>query len=230
MTFNDNELNDMEYKLALKYDNRTYSEYYYSLIKTKHSFIFSFFYNNDYDSKIIKIDLFFIGFVIYFTVNALFFNDNTMHKIYENKGKFQFMYQLPQIIYSSLISIVFNTLLKLLALSESNILTLKSKKENKDVDKKEEYLNKKLQIKFVLYFIISTILLLLFWYYLSMFCAIYKNTQFHLIKDTLISFGLSLFYPFAIYLLPGLFRIPSLSNKKRNRKYLYAISKILQML
>ena len=153
-----------------------------------------------------------------------------MHKIYEDKEKFQFMYQLPQIIYSSLISIAFNTLLKLLALSESDILTLKSKKEKKDINKKEEDLNKKLQIKFVLYFIISTILLFLFWYYLSMFCAIYKNTQLHLIKDTLISFGLSLIYPFGISFFPGLFRIPSLSNKKGNRKYLYAISKILQMI
>ena len=140
------------------------------------------------------------------------------------------MYQLPQIIYSSLISIVFNTLLKLLALSESDILTLKSKKEKKEINKKEEDLNKKLQIKFILYFIISTSLLLLFWYYLSMFCAIYKNTQLHLIKDTLISFGLSFIYPFGMNLLPGLFRIPSLSDKKGNRKYLYIISKILQMI
>ena len=160
----------------------------------------------------------------------MFFNDNTMHKIYENKGKFQFVYQLPQIIYSLLISIIFNTLLKLLALSETDILTLKSKTENKDLNKKGKDLNKKLQIKFVLYFIISTILLFLFCYYLSMFCTIYKNTQLHLIKDTLISFGLSLVYPFGINLLPGLFRIPSLSNKKGNRKYLYVISKILQML
>ena len=230
MAYNAQELNNMDYKLALKYDNRTFSEYYCSLIKRKNNFIFSFFYNNDYNSKIIKIDLFFISFIISFTVNALFFNDNTMHKIYEGKGKFQFIYQLPQIIYSSLISVVFNTLLKLLALSESDILTLKGKKENKDLNKKEEELNKKLQIKFILYFLISTLLLLLFWYYLLMFCAIYKNTQLHLIKDTLISFGLSLPYPFGINLLPGFFRIPSLSNKKGNRKYLYSISKILQLL
>ena len=60
--------------------------------------------------------------------------------------------------------------------------------------------------------------------------TIYKNTQLHLIKDTLISFGLSLIYPFGINLLPGLFRIPSLSDKKGKRKYIYAISKILQMI
>ena len=36
-----------------------------------------------------------------------------------------------------------------------------------------------------------------------MFGVIYKNTQYHLLKDTLISFGLSLLYPFITCLLPG---------------------------
>ena len=62
-----------------------------------------------------------------------------------------------------------------------------------------------------------------------MFCVIYRNTQLHLIKDTLISFGLSLLYPFGIYLIPGLFRIPALKNHKRNNIYLYKISKVLQI-
>ena len=61
-----------------------------------------------------------------------------------------------------------------------------------------------------------------------MFGAIYLNTQFHLLKDTLISFGLSLLYPFGIYLLPGFFRIPALSKHKNKKKYLYQFSKILQ--
>ena len=62
-----------------------------------------------------------------------------------------------------------------------------------------------------------------------MFGAIYKNTQYHLLKDTLISFGLSLIYPLVIYLLPGLFRILALSNSKNKSKYLYDFSKLLQM-
>ena len=60
-----------------------------------------------------------------------------------------------------------------------------------------------------------------------MFCAIYSNTQNHLIKDTLISFGLSLIYPIGIYLLPGIFRIIALSGNKR--KCIYKICLILQM-
>ena len=91
-------------------------------------------------------------------------------------------------------------------------------------------LEKKLKIKFILYFIVSFILLLLFWYYISMFCAIYVNTQIHLIKDTLFSFGLSLFYPLLINLILGIFRITALSSDKTKKNYLYTFSKILQII
>ncbi len=63
-----------------------------------------------------------------------------------------------------------------------------------------------------------------------MFGAIYRNTQMHLLKDTLISFGLSLSYPFVIYLFPGMFRIPALSNPRDKRKLLYNFSKLLQLI
>ena len=59
-----------------------------------------------------------------------------------------------------------------------------------------------------------------------MFGVIYKNTQMHLLKDSLMSLGLSLLLPFATYLVPGLFRIPSLNSNKR--KCLYNFSKCLQ--
>ena len=199
MAQNDEELNQLSYKFALQYDNRTYCEYYISLIKTKHNLIFTFFYSKDYNSRIIKIDLFLIDFVINFAINAFFFDDDTMHQLYEDNGKFDLIYQIPQIIYSTIISYAINALLNCFALSEDYILALKQNKINKNLDKKKVVLYKKLKILFFSYFIISSIFLLLFWYYISMFCAIYKNTQIHLIKDTLISFGISLFSPFVFF-------------------------------
>ena len=61
-----------------------------------------------------------------------------------------------------------------------------------------------------------------------MFNVIYKNTQMHLLKDTLMSFGLSLITPFMLYLPSGLFRKLALSDAKKNRKYLYNFSTVLQ--
>ena len=229
MKLNDDQINTLPYELAIKKDKRTYCQYYKSLVKTKHPIIFSFIHDGDYNSKIIKINLFFQSFVVYYTVTALFYNDDTMHQIYKKKGAYDLEYEIPKIIYSSLISISLNLPLKLLALSNDNILDFKNTKSTENIELKYKQLNDKLKIKFILYFIISFIFLILFWYYLSMFCAIYRNTQIHLIKDTLISFALSLIYPFAIYLLPGIFRIAALSNPKNKREYLYKFSNILQL-
>ena len=230
MQYNYDEINDLPYKKAKRRDKRTYCLYYLSLLKTNHDIIFTFFYKADYNSKIIKIDLFLISFTLYFSVNILFFNDETMHTIYENKGSFDLMDQLPQIIYSTLISTVLKFILNILALTEGLILKFKNDKTTNDLENRIKSLKKHIKIIFTFYFIVSTILLLFFWYYVSMFCAIYKNTQIHLIKDTLISYILSLISPFWFYLIPGIFRIPSLSKRKKNRVCFYNISKILQAL
>ena len=211
-SFNDEELNNLDYELALRYDKRNYCQYYFSLLKAKHAIIFAFCNNTDYNLKIIKIDLFLFNLTLFYFVNTIFFDDKTMHKIYEDKGSFDIIGQIPQIIYSSLISMVFSIILEFLALTGEVIIELKKIKLSKNFNKKIKSLGNKIKIKFVLYFIISTIFLLCFWYYLSMFCAIYVNTQIHLIKDTLLSFLLSLIEPFGIYLIPGLVRIPSLSK------------------
>ena len=227
MNYNNDELNELSYTLALIYDKRTYCQYYISLLKSKHSLIFSF-CKNDYNSKIIKIDLFFVEFAILYTINALFFNDETMHKIYINKGSFDLETQIPLTIYSSLITMILDSPLEFLALSNDSIISFKQNKTMKNVRKIGKKLYNCFILKFVFYFIFSFIFLLFFWYYISMFGVIYKNTQYHLLKDTLLSFGLSLLYPLGIYLLPGFFRIPSLSHSKQNRRWLYNFSKLLQ--
>ena len=228
MYYNDEELNNLPYNSALKIDKRNYCKYYLSLLKTKHPIFFTFFNNDDYNIKIIKIDLLLFNFVLFFAINTLFFTDDTMHKIYEDKGVFNFIYQLPQIIYSSLLPYIFTIPLEKLSLTEETIIELKEIKENKEFNEKAKKVNYKLKIKFILYFIISIIFLVFFWYYISIFCAIYANTQIHLIKDTLFSFVSSLIEPFYFYLIPGIFRIPSLSNQEKNRYILYKFSIIFQ--
>ena len=226
LEFNDYELNEMPYEKAIKNDKRTYLSYYFSLIRQKHLLIFSFFPMRDYNSKSIKVDLFFIQFGINLVVNALFFNDGTIHKIYEEEGHFNFLYQLPQIIYSSLISGLINTILNLLSLTGENIIKIKHLKN--DLKKKSDEILKAIENKIIFYFILSYILLIFFWYYIGCFCAIYRNTQIHLIKDTILSFGTSFVTPFFINLLPGIFRIPSF--KKNKMENMYKFSRILQAL
>ena len=224
---NDYEINSLEYIQALKLDKRNYIQYYFSLLRVKHILIFTFYTSNDYNSRIVKKVLFLFSFSLYYIVNALFFSDSTMHKIYEDQGDYNFIYQIPQILYSSLICSVINTLFISLSLSEKTILSLK--RDTKNIKMKIPKVIKCLKLKFLIFFSLVISLLLLFWYYISCFCAVYKNTQIHLIKDTLISFGLSLIYPIGLCLIPGIFRIPALKASNGNKECLYKLSKIVQL-
>ena len=227
--YTDLELNTLSFKKARHIAKRNYCIYYFSLIRSKHLLFFSFFPKFDYNSSTLKKFLFFLNFIVNFVINALFFNDNTMHKIYTDGGSFNFIYNIPQILYSSIISGFILSIITTLALSDSYFIKLKQCLNKKDVKiKKSKGILRVLKIKFVLFFTVNIILLILFWFYLACFCAVYKNTQLHLIKDTLISFGTSMIYPFGIYLIPGIFRIIAL--KRTNKECIYNFSKILEML
>ena len=225
--YNNRELNVLNYKEALIYDKRSYFQYYCSLLLQKQLILFTFF-PYDYNLYSIKIVLFLLSFSLYFSINALFFSDDTMHKIYEDKGAFNILYQIPQIMYSSVISSIINIILKQLSLSEKNILLLKQEEKYEIALKKSKAIKNCLIIKFVIFIVLTILLNIGFWYFISCFCAVFSNTQYILIKDTLISFGLSMLYPFGLNLIPGFFRIPSLRAK--NKECLYKMSTILATL
>jgi actin-related protein len=149
----DLEINRFPYEKALQFDDRTYLEYYCSLLRTKHLLIFSFYPIEDYNLMPIKIYLFFFSFGLYFTINALFFTNSTMHRIYEDQGSFNFVFQIPQIFYSTIISAIFTVIIKYLALTDQEILNIKQ--ENKKRKISQAFVNaiRCTLIKFLIFFI-----------------------------------------------------------------------------
>ena len=227
LNYIDEELNGLEYKVAIHVDKRNYCQYYLSLLKTKHLIFFSFI-TNDYNSKIIKIYLFFYTFLIEYVISTMFYTDSTMHEIYVDEGSFDFIYQIPQIICSSLISNVLNFIITTLGLCQSDILKIKYC-NLKVIEKKTKEILNCIKCKITIFFIVTYIFLILFWAYIGCFWAVYKNTQIHILIEVLSSFISSLITPIFLNFLPGIFRIPSLKNIKSNRYILYNLSKVLQI-
>ena len=125
------ELNSLKYKEALKLDKKKFFQYYFSLIKLKNPIAFTFFYCNDYNLTTIKISLFFMNLALYFVTNTIFFNDKSMHKIFIDNGEYDFVFQIAQTIYASLVSILISIILNRLSLSDSSLLNFKKEKKEK---------------------------------------------------------------------------------------------------
>ena len=208
-------------------DKRTFCQYYFSLLKKKNLIIFTFYPSNDYNLMTVKIALFLLSFSLFFTINGFFFSDATMNKINEDKGTYNFLNQIPQILYSTIISSIINMILKLLSLSEKQILIIKSQTNYKDAKDKSNNIRRCLRIKMITFSLLSLILMSFFWYFISAFCAVYKNTQMILIKDTLISFALTMIYPFGLNLFPGFFRLPALNAVKHDKECIYKTGRMI---
>jgi hypothetical protein len=153
-----------------------------------------------------------------------------MHNIYIENGNYDFIYQLPQILLSSLISIILNIFLKELSLTEKSILSFKESKNLEKIEQESSNLKRYLKTKILIFFMICLLLLFFFLYFISCFCAVYPNTQIILFKDTSFSFLVSLIYPFAIYFFPPMFRIPALRTNKKDKNIVYKIGKIIALL
>ena len=218
----------MNYKCALKIDKRTYWEYYISLLRTKHPIIFTFFPIKDFNIPINKLCIFFFSFSIYFALNTILFDYKAIHIIYENEGSYNVSSFLPQIIISFFISYYITIIIKFLVLSERDILIIKNENNIEQVINKVSKVERCIIIRNILYFIISILFIMLFWYYLSGFCAVYQNSQVHLMKNTLISFVLGLIYPLFVNLFPGILRKIALNGK--NKECIYKLSIVIQLL
>ena len=229
-TLNIQELNSLSYNIALLVDKRSFSQYYCNLLRKSQLILFVFVPIDDYNLVSLKISLFLLSFSSYMCVNAFFFDDYTMHQINLINSEKILLYHIPLIIYTSLISSFIRSLLKHISLSENNLLSIKQTRKMNSSYKRAKEVKKWLRIKISIFFVISFLLTIFFWYFISCFCAVYTNTQIILLKDSLISFGLSMLYPFGINLLPSIFRISALRAKNKDKLCFYKLSQILALI
>ena len=225
------EMNLFNYSEAISYDKRTYFQYYISLIKTKQPVLFAFCPNDDYNSRLIKIGIFILSFNIHYATNfAYFLNEKIIHEIFEKNGKYDIIFFLPYIIITFIISHALTIIIKLILLSDSNIIELKRHKNLMQAQNSLSSIRRKLIIKYIIFYIIGILFHLFFWLALSSFSTMYTNTQVFVLENALIAYGISLIYPFIFNIIPCVLRICSLKGEEKSHSIMFNISKVLQVL
>ena len=149
--FTEDELNSLKYEYALEIDNRSYLQFYWSLLKQNHLIIFTFFVQKDYNICLLKFALFLISIGLFLFMNALFFQDDSLHKIYEDEGEYNFVYHIPQMIYSVILSQVILFLLENLSMLQNQFINIKEKNSLKKIKDEIQQVKKSIK-KGVFYF------------------------------------------------------------------------------
>ena len=222
----EDDLKDMDYDDTIKNDNRTILRIYWSY------FVFSqinqgtFCTENNLNLFVIKLSFLIFMFEINLFLNALFYSDDYISNAYYNNGILDFVSGLPKSIYSAIVSYAMPIILQKLSNSEKELY--KVMKENYNDNNYKEIVNiklKKLRIKLIAYYIIVFVLGILFLYFVSAFCAVYRHSQIYWFVGFLESFIIDIFISALICLIVSLFRYASI---KKHNKCFHTISNVIE--
>ena len=221
------EINNLEFDAAKQLDKRNFIEIYWSMLKREHMVIFTFISKDDHNIRFVKYSKFVFLLCSDMAINVFFFSDDTMHKMYLESGKYNLIQQIPQIIYSTIISQLIEIFLCYLSLTDKHYYQIKDCKNIK----KNSLIGiiKCIKIKISFFFIFTSLLFIFYWYFIASFCSVYQNTQGAFIKDSIFSFILGFIIPFVIYLIPTSLRIITLKTKKLSLECVYKLSKIIPL-
>ena len=219
----DYELNHLEYNEAIESDKRSFIKIYWSILKRDHLIIFTFINWDKYNLFYIKIERFFFVILTLMAMNGFLFSDKSIHKLYLNGVKYYFGQQILQIILSIIITHVMEILLCFLSLTDRHIYKIKALAKSESEGNTLFHALKNIKINLIIFFILLLVISMFYWYFISAFCAVYKNTQGIFIIDCMISFIFFSIDPFIVYALIALLRMISLKKKVEP---LYKISRI----
>ena len=223
----DYELNELEYLPAIELDKRPFSQIYWSTLKRNHIILLTFFSCNDYNIYYIKFARFLFLISTDMALNVFFFTDDSMHKIYLNYGKYDFIQSIPQAIYTTALSQLIEVFLSYLSMTDKHIYQIKHVKDEK-IKKIIIFQNLKcIKLKLIGFFVFTFVFFAFYWYLISSFCAVYENTQVIFIKDSISTFFTESVYPFILYLIPSSLRILALKDVNKKRTFIYKLSEII---
>ena len=227
--YENDELNELPFHKALKYDKRNFFLYYCNILIVSHIILNVIFRQSDYNLFVVKLGLLLMTFPINLTFNIFFFTNEKIKLNYVKSLEdiSAFWSNIANTVYSSLLSSTFLIILKFISLTHNSIRALRKIKDVGLAKKKSVCLLRCIKIRIFIYYFLSFAFLIIFGFYVLCFCAIFENTQLVLIKSTFTSWLISLIYPFIICLITSLFRSLSLGCKS---KCLYLIKQLLQML
>ena len=220
-------INSLSFEEALISDNRTYFQIYkYYIINSE--IVLNILFNPNY-LELTSLKIIFLMFIIGLEglFNALFYQDKYINNLYDNNGKYNFIYNFPKSFLSVIIVYIIDVFLYHLITSKNKFQEILENSMIKNYQNEFESIIKCLKKKIIIFFIIDFILTGFAWYYCSIFCILYQNTSKYWAISLLISLSIHLVLPFIFCFIPTTLRYCAF--KKKSKK-IYNFNKMLEIL
>ena len=227
--FDDDELDELVYDDALKYDKRSCCKVLGRIMMKKLVALSPCSDNSVFEPLSVKLTAFILNLGFYFGLNCALYSEKYISERFKTNDETDLIYilknEIEKCIYVSLACSVISLLLDYIISGKKRFMTLIKKKKYTQrylIDSKKCL--SQFKTKLFWFFAICFLLFGFFWYYVSAFCAVYQKSQTSWFECSVISFVFCLviqsFYSFVILTL-------RLIGLKCHCSCIYTISKYL---
>jgi hypothetical protein len=185
------DLDDLVFEDAIIRDNRKFFDYFIYKLKANLLIVDIILNRDQFKPFPLKIILLVLNLEIYLVINAFFFNEELIGEIYhsENENKYSFISRTFNRIFYIIVAIfTYNNIIECFFINENKIQAVfKRQKDNILFLKSEVYQILRKTIKrFNIFIIVSFIISILSFYYISCFNNIYPKTEMEWIKSSIL--------------------------------------------
>ena len=186
------DIDDLDFEDIIKLDKRTFKEYFLDSLNDKQLFISTFYVQDNFRPKSLKIVLFILNLILYCVINAFFIGDDAVSEIYHIEGNdpyFGFITRaITRYIYVIVINGFISVLMEIVFFEEKYMkkLFIREKKNIINLKIRITKLTKVIMIKAYIFIIVVIIFFVIIMLYLLCFNYVYPHTQSEWVKSSIL--------------------------------------------
>ena len=220
---------EMDYEDVLERDKRTFCQYFCDNIKNKQLIVNTFFITSKLKPKSIKIMAFILYINFIFLINGLIYSEAYLIELYNNDRPNYSVFNstiFENLIYVFIIVNILNEIIDFFFIKEKKIkgILIRGKNRFTKIQGDIFLLIKKIEIYYNTFIILSYLILIFSWIYISCFNDIYIYTRIDWIKKSIIFFFLIQIFLICIYFIETIIRFISICCQSEK---LFKLSKYL---
>ena len=225
-------LDNYDYETSIKYDKRSFCRIFIICLLAKENFINIIFFRTPLDLQALRICLFIFINACDLAFNSIFYSNENISDKYHYQGNnlyfFTIVNNIIQSLFSSIISLIIINLFQHMIESRGNFEDIFQNEEKKMRKNKKYTVSKntkkkilkdiskiflKLKRKIIIFLVLEFLMMLFFYYFVTAFCEVYKNTQISWIYDFFVSLLISFVTEIFGALILAIFYIISIRYK-----------------
>ena len=185
------EPDDMDFDDALKYDTRSFRQYFHDKFIENQILMDTFVNKENLKPLSIKILFFLLNINLYCLVNGLLFSEDYISELYHSKEEekfFSFLYRAyKRCIYTTIVGAIIGLIIDFIFVEEKKVkrLFIREKENIKNLYFEMFLLIKSFKRNYIIFMIICFIISIISWYYLSCFNNVYPGCKKELIKSSI---------------------------------------------